>query len=108
MSAHQFAFTPGRQAEEVLFAIREVFQGNCHQKALGYRDHDLWLPVLAFADKIWLFARPPKELERMFRGWTTALHEHGLRGEIITTTGDDKAKQNNRPKKAWRCFYTHK
>ena len=46
VSAHQFPFTPGRQAEEVLFAIREVFQGNCHRRCLpllikfgSLRDH---------------------------------------------------------------------
>ena len=39
----------------------------------GYHDHGLWLPVLAFADNIWLFVRTPNELEQMFRAWIAVM-----------------------------------
>ena len=39
------------------------------ERSLGYHDQGLWLPVLAFADNIWLFAKTPNELEQMFRAW---------------------------------------
>ena len=50
----------------------------CKERGLGYHDEGLWLPVMAFADNIWLFAKTPKELEHMFRAWITVLRENGL------------------------------
>ena len=50
----------------------------CKDRGLGYHDEGLWLPVMAFADNIWLFAKTPKELEHMFRAWITVMREYGL------------------------------
>ena len=54
------------------------FMEICKERGLGYHDQGLWLPVLAFADNIWLFARTPKELEHMFRVWITVMRENGM------------------------------
>ena len=58
--------------------LLERFREICQDKGLGYHDQGLWLPVLAFADNIWLFARTPKELEHMFRVWIMVLRENGM------------------------------
>ena len=49
--------------------LLERFMETCRERGLGYHDHGLWLPVLAFADNIWLFAKTPKELVQMLRVW---------------------------------------
>ena len=58
--------------------VLERFMEICKEKGLGYHDEGLWLPILAFADNIWLFAKTPKELEHMFRAWITVMRENGL------------------------------
>ena len=64
--------------------LLERFQEICKERGLGYDDQGLWLPVLAFADNIWLFAKTPKELEQMFRVWITVMRENGMH----TTTNE--------------------
>ena len=64
--------------------LLERFMEICKERGLGYHDEGLWLPILAFADNIWLFAKTPKELEHMFRAWITVMQENGLH----TTTNE--------------------
>ena len=55
--------------------LLERFLEICKERGLGFHDQGLWLPVLAFADNIWLFAKTPNELEQMFRAWIAVMRE---------------------------------
>ena len=58
--------------------LLERFLEICKEMGLGFHDQGLWLPVLAFADNIWLFAKTPNELEQMFRAWIAVMRENGV------------------------------
>ena len=36
--------------------LLERFLEICKERGLGFHDQGLWLPVMAFADNVWLFA----------------------------------------------------
>ena len=58
--------------------LLERFMEICKERGLGYHDEGLWLPVLVFADNIWLFAKTPKEIEHMFFAWIAVMRGNGL------------------------------
>ena len=58
--------------------LLERFLEICKERGLGFHDQGLWLPVLAFADNFWLFAKTPNELEQMLRVWIAVMRENGV------------------------------
>ena len=118
--------------------LLERFVEVCNWKGLGFRGQDLRIPVLAFADNVWLLAKTPSELENMFRLLTvmmgsgrhtktdgctwTSTHEFPGRGSSeptarrasklsepkISMIREDKAELNFRLLKAWQAFHEHK
>ena len=84
VSAYRFAFAPGRQAKGVLFTIRQLLEKNLRFPWTTVTKK-LWVTVITIcgcpcSPLLITFGslREPKALQRMFREWTTALHDHGL------------------------------
>ena len=67
--------------------LLERFLEICKERGLGFHDQGSWLPVVAFAVNVWLFAKTPNELEQIFRAWIAVMSENGMKKKQMNVPG---------------------